>query len=71
MPLYEYVCLDCHRKLERLRSMEEADARIECVACGSDRTRRALSLFFAHGRAKPETTTVGGCACGGSCHCRN
>ncbi|MBN1953728.1 MAG: zinc ribbon domain-containing protein [Anaerolineae bacterium] len=47
MPIYEYCCQDCHQRFSRRRAMAEADAPIDCAACGSANTRRALSLFSA------------------------
>jgi putative FmdB family regulatory protein len=49
MPLYEYACTGCETKFDALRSMAEADAPIECPNCGSEDTKRAISLFCAIG----------------------
>jgi putative FmdB family regulatory protein len=78
MPLYEYYCSDCRTKFEALRSMEKADAPIQCKNCESVRTARALSLFAAPTKAQsgnpvsPQSfgggMSGGGC-CGGMCGC--
>ena len=70
MPVYEYVCEDCGREFDALRTMQQADAPAPCESCGSDHTQRKLSVFFAQssGRTVPGTSG-GGCAgcAGGSC----
>ena len=73
MPVYEYVCTDCRRKTEALRSMSKADDPIECKFCHGSNTSRALSLFSAYSRgngtASQSITGGGGCSgcSGGSC----
>ncbi len=72
MPVYEYICLECHEKFDSLRAMSEADAPIACDACGGNRTSRTLSVFYTH--TNGGTTAAGaaaGCACsaGGACAC--
>jgi putative FmdB family regulatory protein len=47
MPIYEYVCKDCGKKFEMLRSIKDADALAECRCCQSNQTHRAVSLFNA------------------------
>jgi putative FmdB family regulatory protein len=47
MPIYEYICKDCGKRFEKLRSIKEADLPISCNSCQSIQTRRALSVFFA------------------------
>ncbi len=71
MPLYEYVCLDCLNRFEVLRPMIEADAPIACENCESERTSRALSLFYAQSQSGNGDRGAGSCACGGSCSCGN
>lgn len=74
MPLYEYVCLECSSKFEKLRSAAESDG-VACDGCGSDHTRRLLSLFAAHSKGDGGTRCIGGGGCGScsggncaSCH---
>lgn len=73
MPIYEYLCNDCGHRFEIMRSMKDADAPVSCKICESQRTKRALSVFFAssEGRAvtaKSGGSCSGGCSgCGGSC----
>jgi len=64
MPLYEYECLDCSTRFERLRSAADCD-KAECVACGGGHTRRLLSRFAALSKGNGgESHMVGG---GGGC----
>ena len=67
MPIYEYQCVDCRTKFERLRPMSLANAPAPCVHCGSVHTSRTLSLFAAvskgsDGDARAINGTGGGCA---------
>lgn len=75
MPIYEYLCYECGRSFETLRSIKDADAPIPCKYCQSQDTRRKLSVFYAQsdGRSVSGTTgsSCGSCAGGscGSCGC--
>jgi putative FmdB family regulatory protein len=70
MPIYEYVCQDCDKDFEVIRSMSQADAPIACQACGGEHVKRKLALFYAQsGGRSVSGTSSGGCgSCsGGSC----
>jgi putative FmdB family regulatory protein len=69
MPIYEYECKDCKKRFDALRSMSEADTAIVCESCGSDRTARSISVFFAQSGGKVIAGNNDGCgSCsGGSC----
>jgi len=70
MPIYEYLCKDCGKHFEMLRSIKEADMPITCNSCQSDQTKRTLSLFYAQsGSQIIAGGSNGGCSgCpGGSC----
>ncbi len=69
MPIYEYVCQDCGKRFDALRSMSEADTSITCENCGSDRTSRAISVFYAQsgGRVVVGSNNDCGSCAGGSC----
>ncbi len=73
MPIYEYVCSDCERVFETLRSMSQADAPIACAACGGTHTRRKLSVFFAESGGKAVSGMAehacDSCAGGNCSHC--
>jgi len=64
MPIYEYVCEDCGRKFDAMRSMKDADSPIACKGCQSQHTRRALSLCCAHSDGQVVSGGGGG-GCGG------
>ena len=70
MPIYEYICKDCHQEFESLRSMSQADALITCIACGGENTRRKPSVCYAESGGKAvagsDSASCGGCA-GGNC----
>ncbi len=67
MPLYEYVCKDCGKHFDALRSMNDADKTISCRGCQSSNTSRALSVFFAQsdGRSVAGSSDAGCGSCGG------
>ena len=75
MPLYEYYCAECRNTFDTLRSMDKADATIQCKHCESRQTSRVLSVFAAHSKrassnapAQAPVAMGGGC-CGGACGC--
>jgi len=72
MPLYEYHCLDCHARFEKLTKSENADS-IPCPTCGGNRARRLISVFASFSRSSEAATATvsggGGCGCGGHCSC--
>lgn len=70
MPLYEYVCKDCGKKFDTLRSFKDADTPIPCAKCQGKHTQRMMSVFAAHSGGKVVAGgNGGGCAgcAGGSC----
>jgi len=79
MPVYEYVCADCHSTFARLRSMSQANAPTPCTECGGSHTSRAISLFSAvsrgsNGESRGVSGSGGGCgtcvktSCAGCSH---
>ena len=70
MPVYEYVCMECEGRFQRLLGMSDPDPA--CPQCSGDRVRRQLSVFAARttsGSAQAGGSGGGGCACGGACAC--
>ncbi|HWQ03945.1 MAG TPA: zinc ribbon domain-containing protein [Longilinea sp.] len=69
MPIYEYICQDCGKKFDAIRSMKDSDAPISCKNCHGANTRRALSVFYASSEGRSVTHNDGGCgSCsGGTC----
>lgn len=45
MPMYEYHCQECGHRFERFRWLCEADDKIQCPACHSERVEREFSTF--------------------------
>jgi len=69
MPMYEYLCEDCHQVTEALRSMAQADDAIACQHCQSTKTHREHSVFAAAtsgatGRSSSLPVAGGCCPCG-------
>jgi putative FmdB family regulatory protein len=52
MPIYEYICKDCGKRFEILRSIKEADSPVLCKICQSGKTARAVSVFFAQSNSR-------------------
>lgn len=64
MPLYEYLCSDCGKRFDALRSMREADSPIACKYCAGQKTSRQLSVFYAQSGGRSVAGTGGG-SCSG------
>ena len=47
MPIYEFECLDCHRKTTALVMVRERIAEVRCRKCGSANLERLWSRFAA------------------------
>ena len=48
MPVYEYVCLKCKKKFERIESVSEHDlSKVRCPKCKSRKVARRWSPVFA------------------------
>jgi putative FmdB family regulatory protein len=45
MPIYEYQCLECGKKFERLVRSRSASVAIECPQCGGRKVEKLLSAF--------------------------
>ena len=74
MPMYEYGCLSCSSRFDRLRRMGQSDADVTCPSCQSHRVERRLSVFAAPSRggaavAEASAAPAAGGCCGGSCGC--
>jgi putative FmdB family regulatory protein len=76
MPMYEYGCMECQNRFDRLRRMDQNDQDVACPYCQSAHVERRLSVFAAHSKggatvseAAPAPQATGGGCCGGSCGC--
>ncbi len=72
MPIYEFKCPGCGKRLEMLSSMGEKGNGLVCPACGHAGLARVFSTFATGGRSEGGKSS-GGCAgCGGkgcaTCH---
>jgi putative FmdB family regulatory protein len=48
MPLYDYVCLDCHKPFETVLTLNEHDKQApKCPHCGSKNVEQEAAAFFA------------------------
>jgi putative FmdB family regulatory protein len=64
MPIYEYVCLDCGKDFELIRSMSQKDAPMACSVCGGENIKRKLALAVAMSGGHAVSGAGGGCNCG-------
>ena len=60
MPLYEYVCSDCHASFETL--VRRFTDTVDCPSCHSSAVDKQLSTF-AVGQATPAFSGCGAGAC--------
>lgn len=48
MPVYDYVCKDCHKSFEKVLTLVEHDQElIACPHCGSKNVEQEAGAFFA------------------------
>ena len=48
MPVYDYLCNDCHKEFEKVLSLKEHDHdQIRCPHCGSGNVEQEAKEFFA------------------------
>jgi len=48
MPVYDYLCKDCHKTFERVLTLREHDKEeIRCPHCGSRNTEQEAAAFYA------------------------
>lgn len=48
MPVYDYLCKDCHKTFEMALTLAEHDKQpITCPSCGSKNVEQEFSSFFA------------------------
>ncbi len=49
MPIYEYRCEDCNESFEVFVRSSSQKAKLTCPKCGSQKVKKAVSLFGAVG----------------------
>jgi len=47
MPFYDFTCTRCGQSFSLRRKLEEMDDVAPCPRCGSEETKRQISLFYA------------------------
>jgi len=47
MPTYSFLCTQCGKDFSLRRKVDEVDDPAACPECGSDETKRQLSIFYA------------------------
>ena len=48
MPVYDYVCLDCHKVFEEVLTLKTHDSEpVKCPECGSANVEQEATAFFA------------------------
>jgi putative FmdB family regulatory protein len=48
MPVYDYICLDCHKPFETVLTLNEHDKENpKCPHCGSKNVEQEAAAFFA------------------------
>jgi putative FmdB family regulatory protein len=71
MPIYEYICEDCHTHFEKIVFNKEQE--IACPKCAGKRNAIQLSVFSAaNGSANGSSggfSGGGSGCCGGGCAC--
>ena len=60
MPIYEYRCLECGEKFEKLVRFSASTSEIECPKCGGRKVERLISAFST---IRSSTTVASASAC--------
>jgi putative FmdB family regulatory protein len=48
MPVYDYLCNDCHKTFERVLTLHEHDSeQMRCPHCGSKNIEQEAAAFYA------------------------
>jgi putative FmdB family regulatory protein len=47
MPVYDYVCKDCHKTFEAILTLKEHDVAVKCPKCGSKNVEQEVTVFYA------------------------
>jgi putative FmdB family regulatory protein len=65
MPIYEFKCVSCGKRFERLCSIGDSGEKLSCPKCGAAGPSRVMSGFSAKGTDREEAGGSGGSGCGG------
>src|ERR1035441_6531317 len=47
MPVYDYVCHDCHKTFEVILTLKEHEVDAKCPKCGSKNVEQKATAFYA------------------------
>jgi len=48
MPVYDYLCQNCHKSFERVLTIREHDSsKVKCPHCGSTNVQQEAASFYA------------------------
>ena len=48
MPVYDYICHDCHKEFEKILTLTEHDKEnVTCPHCGGRNVEQEANAFFA------------------------
>lgn len=59
MPIFDYVCVTCGNRFEKLQKSATASLP-ECPACGSAEVEKKLSVFSSAGNCCPPVSSGAG-----------
>jgi len=64
MPIYEYCCAECGERFELFVRSAARQAVPTCPRCGSQKVRKAISLFGVGGTGRSDRTNAASCGSG-------
>jgi len=47
MPVYDYICHDCHKSFEKILTLQEHEKTVTCPHCGSKNVEQEAAAFYA------------------------
>jgi putative FmdB family regulatory protein len=62
MPIYEYQCSECGERFEKWQRSMVCTEETHCPKCGSQRVKKAVSLFGKGGSTSGEPLSDSSCA---------
>ena len=57
MPIYEYKCLNCKKRFEKIH-LSTSSIDVECPKCGSSEVEKELSTFASGGDDRKSNTPI-------------
>ena len=67
MPLYEYECPKCGKRIEILQKLGEDGSSLKCGECGAVGLRKLLSGCAVQVSGNTASPPLSGCGAGGGC----